>query len=132
MSQRFAIIGGRKPKAPASEQDLAHYERVLQHVRDYVNALPDDAVVVSGGASGVDSTAAAVARARGLEVIEHLPNYKMYSGKMAPLVRNQLIVDDCDVLVAFPMPWSTGTWHAVRLATDAGKEVDVRQIEIGT
>lgn len=103
---------------------------MLQHVRAYVSTLPDDAIVVSGGADGVDDAAAAAARARGLEVVEHLPDYKKYSGKLAPLIRNKLIVEDCDVLVAFPAPWSTGTWHAVRLAKDAGKEVDVRQIEI--
>jgi predicted Rossmann fold nucleotide-binding protein DprA/Smf involved in DNA uptake len=129
MNRRYAIIGSRPPKHPASEEDLAHFERVLQHVRDYVDTLPDDAVVVSGGAHGVDDTAAAAARARGLKVVEHLPDYKTYSGRLAPLVRNQLIVEDCDVLVAFPAPWSTGTWHAVRLATDAKKEVEVRKIE---
>jgi predicted Rossmann fold nucleotide-binding protein DprA/Smf involved in DNA uptake len=129
MSQRYAIVGGRPPKAPASKDDIAHFERVLQHVREYVNTLPDDAVVISGGAIGVDAAAAAAARARGLEVVEHLPDYKMYTGRMAPLVRNRLIVEDCDVLVAFPAPWSTGTWHAVRLASDAKKEVSVRKIE---
>lgn len=130
MSRRYAIVGGRPPRSPASDRDVAHFVRVLQHVRDYVSTLPDDAVVVSGGADGVDDAAAAAARARGLEVVEHLPDYKTHSGKMAPLVRNRLIVEDCDVLVAFPAPWSTGTWHAVRLARDAKKQVDVRQIEI--
>ncbi len=132
MSRRYAIVGGRPPRVPASDADLAHFERVLEHVRAYVDTLPDDAIVVSGGADGVDDAAAQAARARGLQVIEHLPDYKKYSGKLAPLIRNKLIVEDCDVLVAFPAPWSTGTWHAVRLAKDAGKEVDVRQIEIVT
>jgi predicted Rossmann fold nucleotide-binding protein DprA/Smf involved in DNA uptake len=130
VSRRYAIVGGRPPKRPASKEDLVHFERVLQHVREYVGTLPDDVVVISGGADGVDDAAAAAARARGLEVVEHLPDYKSYSGRMAPLVRNRLIVEDCDVLVAFPAPWSTGTWHAVRLATDAKKEVSVRKIEI--
>jgi predicted Rossmann fold nucleotide-binding protein DprA/Smf involved in DNA uptake len=130
MSRRYAIVGGRPPRSPASPEDAAHFERVLQHVRAFVDTLPDDAVVVSGGADGVDDAAATAARARGLEVVEYLPDYKMYNGKLAPLVRNRLIVEDCDVLVAFPAPWSTGTWHAVRLAKDSGKEVDVRQIEI--
>jgi CRISPR-associated protein Csb2 len=86
-----------------------------------------DAVV--GTAAVVDAAAAETARNRGLKVIEHLPDYKNYNGRMAPLIRNQLIVDDCDTLVAFPTPWSTGTWHAVRLATDGEKEVSVRNIE---
>lgn len=132
MSKRYAIVGGRPPRQPASEADLAHFARMLQHVVDYVNTLPDDAIVVSGGADGVDDAAVAAAHSRGLTVIEHLPDYKTYSGKLAPLIRNKVIVQDCDVLVAFPAPWSTGTWHAVRLAKDAEKEVDVRQIEIVT
>lgn len=132
MSRRYAIVGGRPPRSPASDRDVAHFARVLQHVRDYVSTLPDDAVVVSGGADGVDDAAAVAARTRGLVVVEYLPDYKMYNGKLAPLVRNRLIVENCDVLVAFPTPWSTGTWHVVRLAKDSGKEVDVRQIEMVT
>lgn len=125
---RYAIVGSRPPKSSLEEEKI-HFERVLQHVRDFVNNLPQNAVIISGGASGVDETAAETARNRGLKVIEHLPDYKNYNGRMAPLIRNQLIVDDCDTLVAFPTPWSTGTWHAIRLATDGEKEVSVRNIE---
>ncbi len=129
MSQRYAIVGARPPKRPASPVDELHFERILEHVRRFVSELPEDAVVVSGGADGVDAVAAFCARERGLEVIEHLPDYVTHGRKLAPLVRNKLIVDDCDTLVAFPAPWSTGTWHAIRLASDAGKEMDVRKIE---
>ena len=129
-NRRYAIVGGRPPKQLASKADLIHFEQILQHVRTFVSSLPDDAIVISGGADGVDDAAAQAARTRGLLVVEHLPDYKKYSGKLAPLIRNKLIVDDCDVLVAFPAPWSIGTWHAIWLAKNATKEVDVRQIEI--
>lgn len=45
----------------------------------------------------------------------------------APLVRNHLIVDDCDVLIACPKGFSeelrSGTWATIRYARKVGKEV---------
>jgi predicted Rossmann fold nucleotide-binding protein DprA/Smf involved in DNA uptake len=127
VSRRYAIVGGRSPKE-ATEDNVDVYVRVLEAVKEFVDSLPDGSIVISGGANGVDSVAAQTARDRGLQVIEHLPDYKNQAGNIAPLVRNKLIVDDCDVLVAFPTPWSTGTWHAVSLAKKANKVLQVRTI----
>ncbi len=125
--KRIAVIGSHPPK----ERYLQlYFTRVLRHVVDYVNKLPHDVIVVSGGTHGVDLTAANAARYRGLHVVEHLPTYRQYNSKLVPLVKNQMIVDDCDVLVAFPTSWSTGTWHAIRLAKKAGKELELYQIEM--
>ena len=55
MKKRIAIIGSRDfPTA--------------QLVEAYVASLPDDSIVVSGGAKGVDSWAVQAAENRGLEV----------------------------------------------------------------
>lgn len=127
---RFAVIGCRPPKQDSLtyEQDLVTYEAICKAVVEYVAALPDGSVVVSGGAAGVDSLAVETAKARGLEWKEYLPDYQRHGGKMAPLVRNILIVDDSDEIVAFPAPWSTGTWHAISVAREKGKEVCVMKI----
>ena len=104
------------------------YLAICEAVIEFVNSIPFGSIVVSGGAQGVDSVAVTAARKRGLTVKEHLPDYGVHGSKMAPIIRNILIVDDCDELVAFPAPWSTGTWHAVGVARDKEKEVCVRKI----
>lgn len=122
--KRYAIIGGRPPKNPTSEEQK-YYENILKAVQTYVEELPLDCVVISGGANGVDKLAIAIARQRGINTVEHLPDYQNYPGSIAPLVRNKLIVDDCDILVAFPTHWSTGTWHAINLAKQQQKSIDI-------
>lgn len=130
MSRRYGVIGCRPPRKNSKtyEADMATYVAILEAVKEFIASLPEGSVVVSGGADGVDATAAQCARERGLEVVEHLPDYKRHSGKMAPLVRNILIVDDSDEIVAFPAPWSTGTWHAVGVARDKDKNPCVKKI----
>lgn len=122
---RVAVVGARP--VPDWMPSHALFLRLVEAAARFVRTLPPGAVVVSGGAAGVDTAARDSARARGLEVVEHVPDYAAH-GKRAPLVRNAAIVDDCDELHAFPAPWSRGTWHAVRLAKAAGKMVTVHEV----
>ena len=96
----------------------------LSKVVDYVNNLPEDTIVVSGGAIGVDSTAALAAKRRGLVVTVHLPDWTQY-GRSAGFKRNQLIVDDCDMLAAFWDGTSKGTANSIDLARKRGVLVEV-------
>lgn len=111
--ERVAVVGSRG-------------YRNLDAVTRFVSALPSGTVIVSGGADGVDKTAASAARysSKGIGLIEHLPEYDRY-GRVAPLERNRLIVRDCDRLVAFWDGKSTGTMHTVGLARKAGKPVEI-------
>lgn len=112
MVERIAIVGSRDYPG-------------LGEVEAYVNTLPHNAVVVSGGARGVDSVAVARARARGLAVKEHLPDYRKYGRYLAPKIRNQAVVDDCTRLVAFWNLSSTGTTDAIERARLASKPFEV-------
>jgi hypothetical protein len=105
---RVAVIGSRGYAEPGK-------------VELFVYSLPKDWVVVSGGAPGPDSWAVAVARARGMTYIEHLPNDALYPYRVARLERNKLIVADADVMVGFWDGTSTGTLHAAKLAVAARK-----------
>lgn len=107
---------------------MVKFFTICEAVVKYVATLPEGSVVISGGAEGVDKVAAHQARERGLEVVEHLPNYGAHGTKMAPLVRNILIVDDSDEIVAFPASWSTGTWHAINEARSREKSICVMKI----
>jgi len=106
---RVAIVGSRNYPAPDA-------------VRAYVRSLDDDDVVVSGGAKGVDSIAAQAARERGLEVVEHLPEYGVY-GRKAPMVRNTTIVEDADRVAAFWDLRSKGTRDSINKALRLGRHV---------
>ncbi len=104
---RVAIIGSRGYPYPSD-------------VEEFVNGLPPNAVVISGGARGVDTIAAQRARARGLEVVEYLAQWDKY-GRGAGYRRNHQIVDDAALVVAFWDGRSKGTAHTMGLARDQGK-----------
>ena len=87
-----AVIGSRKVK--------------IENLEEY---LPEDCdEIVSGGAVGVDSCAAAFARQKGIALTEFLPEYEKY-GRGAPIVRNKKIVDYADKVIAFWDGQSKGT-----------------------
>jgi hypothetical protein len=82
--------------------------------------------VVSGGARGADSAGANVAVALRIPTIIHLPDWDRY-GKSAGFRRNELIVADADMLLAFYAdgPRSKGTTHSVDLARKKGIPVHI-------
>ena len=111
---RIAIVGSRD------------YPNLLE-VREFVQSLPRDTVIVTGGARGVDETAEDEARALGMKVVVHRAEWDVY-GKAAGQIRNRTIVEDCDKLKAFWNGASTGTKGSITLASKAGKLLGVRQI----
>jgi len=93
-------------------------------VREFVNSLPTNTVVVSGGAGGPDKWAARFAHERGLEVCVHYAAWDTY-GKAAGPMRNARLVRDVDKLIAFWDGESRGTSDVVAKAEAAGKPVTV-------
>lgn len=89
---KVAVIGSRGLTVP----DLAPY------------LPPDTTEIVSGGARGVDSSAAVYAAAHGLRLTEFRPDYATY-GRRAPLMRNLEIIDYSDQVLAFWDGQSRGT-----------------------
>lgn len=119
---RVAVVGSRR-------------FRDLPLVRDYIRRLPAGTTVVSGGAAGVDSVAEYTAKFSGYPVItfpidrKGLPPYGDPDG-LAEFTRrahrrNQLIVENCDRMVAFWDGKSGGTADAIRRAEALGKPVEV-------
>lgn len=119
---RVAIVGSRKFDG---EEVAKLWEAV---VRGYVKRLPPGTVVVSGGADGVDSWAADEAAKRGLSVSVFPVNKRglplddrerrIEFAKRA-YARNQKIVDDADILIAFWNGKSGGTADTVARARSA-------------
>lgn len=113
---RIAIVGSRS---------LTYAEQwVKDWVRDYVTERD---IIVSGGAIGVDSFAFNAARQYGIPITVYFPNYAKYT-KAAPFVRNKLIVDNADSVVAFWDGKSKGTLHTIREAQKQKKELTVLHV----
>ena len=85
---------------------------------------PQCTEIVSGGAKGVDSCAAAYARANGLTLTEFLPEYARF-GRAAPIKRNYRIVDYADKVVVFWDGQSKGTLSVIKYAEKTGKPCEV-------
>lgn len=99
----------------------------LDEVREYVRSLSMDTVVVTGGAPGVDTVAEEEARLLGLKVVVHRAQWDKY-GRRAGMLRNKVLVDDCDKVVAFWNEVSTGTKNTISVASKAGKLLRVFRV----
>jgi hypothetical protein len=82
-------------------------------------------VIVTGSASGVDAEAARAARRRELAVIRVPASFDEARDARAAADRNQRLIDQADVVVAFWDGSSAGTRGTVERALDSGKEVHV-------
>jgi len=112
LKRRYAIVGSRRYPA-------------LDRVSEYVASLPRESTVVTGSASGVDAAATRAARERGLPVIRVAASFEEAQDARVAAVRNQRLIDQADVLVAFWDGASTGTRGTVERALDSGKDVQV-------
>jgi len=101
----------------------------LQLVEWFVRDLPAGVTVVSGGAKGVDTAAQEYAERRGLKTLILLPNLdgcvnrSDYTERYYK--RNQEIVDNSDLVVAFTEKESGGTWDTIKRARRAGKPIKI-------
>jgi predicted Rossmann fold nucleotide-binding protein DprA/Smf involved in DNA uptake len=98
----------------------------LSKVRAYIQSLPLDTIIVSGGARGVDKCAEKVAESIGLQTEIYPADWHKY-GKAAGMKRNQQIVEASDRVVAFWDGESKGTKNTIDTAKKLGKEVTVFQ-----
>lgn len=111
MAERVAIVGSR---------DFKNLDAVVE----YVKSLPAGTIVVSGGARGVDTVAQETAFACGLQVTVYHPQWGKY-GNSAGYRRNELIVNNCDRVVAFWTGKSRGTKHTINIAEKMKKPCEI-------
>ena len=101
----------------------------LKLVEWFISDLPLGVVIVSGGAQGVDRSAAEFGRQRGLDIIKCLPDLagckERHDFTIKYYERNQRIVDQSDLIVAFTEKESGGTWDTIKRARKCGKPVKV-------
>ncbi|HSY22343.1 MAG TPA: SLOG family protein [Polyangiaceae bacterium] len=96
----------------------------LDMVRRYVARLPQDTVIVSGGAPGPDTVAENMADKLFLSKSIHKADWTR-NGRAAGPIRNALVIEDCEALVAFWDGVSPGTLDIIRKAVKSGKPVRI-------
>ena len=107
---KIAVIGGR---------DFGDYDLLSEILRK-----EDPCIIISGGAKGADKLAQRYADRHNIAIIEYAPEYNKY-GRSAPIVRNKIIVEQSDKIIAFWNGQSKGTANVIELAKRTGKDVRV-------
>ena len=84
--------------------------------------------VVTGGARGIDTIAENWAKTNKIEWVCYLPQWNIY-GKRAGILRNQDMIDFCDVLISFWDGKSVGTKQAIDYAQSVGRKVIIHLVQ---
>lgn len=103
----YAIVGTRT---------FGDYEKLcntIGHIQDMEH-------IVSGGATGTDSLAERYCREHNIPITIIRPEWSKY-GKSAGPIRNRLIVEASDVVVAFWDYKSPGTKSTIRICEELNK-----------
>ncbi len=109
---KLLITGSRR----ATE---AGYDRLAAAIERYA---PQAAEILHGGAEGADQLAARYARENGLKETILRPDYQAHPPKLAPLLRNQELVQRADGVIAlYCGAQKGGTAYTAGLAARAGK-----------
>ena len=92
---------------------------------DISSYIPDSVdLIISGGASGVDSIAEKYADDNRISKMIIRPRYDMY-GKAAPLKRNEYMVDMSDEVLVVWDGKSRGTMYTVKYAEKKNKPINI-------
>ncbi|MCH8049006.1 DUF2493 domain-containing protein [Patescibacteria group bacterium] len=109
---KIAIVGSR---TGWTEKEIHEY---LDHYKSKNNL--DVKEVVSGGAIGVDTFAESWAKKNDIKTFIFYPNWSKY-GRGAGMIRNKLIIDRSDSVIAFMTEGSKGTKNSVNYAKKQNK-----------
>ena len=113
---KIAVVGSREFR----EKDLIGYILSLETESFH----SQEVTIVSGGARGVDSWAEEIADLANFKKEIFKPEWDKY-GKSAGFIRNKLIVNEADKVIAFWDGQSKGTKHSIDLAIKASKPIDI-------
>lgn len=112
--KRIAVIGSR---------GFSNYEYFTEKLEYLIQNIPE-----FGFVSGGDFLIKKYCKEKGYNLIEYFPEYDKYHGKVAPIKRNDIIVENSDMLIAFWDGKSKGTLYTINKAKD--KQIPIRIINI--
>ena len=108
---RLAIVGGR---------DFTDTIKFLEVMCGHFGWMEAGDSLVSGGANGADTLGGYYAKKFNIPIKIFKPEWDKY-GKSAGFLRNQTIVDNCDIVLAFWDGVSKGTQDTIEKAKKAKK-----------
>ena len=111
---KLAVIGSK---------EFTDYSK-LKSVLDSISGI---SVIVSGGASGTDTLARKYAHQDNIKFLEFPPDYKKY-GNEDKHIRNRLIVEHCEKVIAFWGGKCEGTKYTMDYAEQQNKPVTVIKV----
>ena len=114
---KLAIVGSR---------DFNNKILIFKALDKYFN-IEDIELIVSGGCTGPDKIAEEYAEMNNIPIQIFLPNWEKY-GKSAGPIRNKLIVENSDFILAFCDQESKGTLSTINIAKKLNKDLKIIKI----
>lgn len=112
---KIIIAGGR---------DFADYELLCKTVDGVIGTIHDSVTIISGHAAGADSLGEQYAKEHGIPLEVYPADWKK-NGKKAGFMRNSVMAEKGDRLIAFWDGMSKGTLDMITKANDAGMVVNI-------
>lgn len=78
-------------------REFSNYDQLKREIDKIIGS---DDEIVSGGAKGADSMAQRYAKENGYNIMIYYPRYRLF-GKGATFIRNKLIAEHADIVLAF-------------------------------
>ena len=108
----LAIIGSKQ----------FHNFKLIESVLE--DFTPKIDVIISGGAPGADTLAKKFANKHKIKLLEFLPDF-VKNGKDAKYIRDKLIVDNSDEIIAFYNGKCEGTKYTLKYAAKKKKNIRI-------
>ena len=90
---------------------------------DLEKVVPKEvSLIITGGAGGIDALAEEIADKRRISKLILRPKYDLY-GRSAPLKRNEMMVEICDLALIIWDGHSKGTEYTIKYAEKIGKKI---------
>lgn len=115
---KLAIVGCRHYQNYYSFEDI---------VNAYIARNGKPSLIISGGASGVDTLAERYAAQHSIPIVIFEAQWNVHGKKAGPM-RNRQIVDACTHMLALPSQSSVGTYDSINKAKCSEKHVTVHVV----
>ena len=115
---KLAIIGSRT---------FNNNELLNNKINEFYN-IKNITKIISGGAYGADKLAEKFAKCNNIETEIYLPNWLKF-GKSAGYIRNKLIIENCDEVIAFWDTKSPGTKLSIDICKKINKPIKIIKID---
>lgn len=94
-------------------------------MREELKQFPAGTVLIHGAARGADKLADEIGKELGFEIIACPADWNLHGRAAGPIRNEQMLKHKPDLVLAFPLEDSRGTWDMVRKAQSAGVTVKV-------